>query len=327
MPMIGFDREEADKGVGRLLERMSFAPNGVAAFLFHPDIVNHHAGMEVERTLPPDNCSYYGSPRNEERCRQDWTNYDLKVLMEGLTAAGVEPYLGIMGVELGNRWHDEWLAEHPEVRLATRDSEWGYNVLKRLADGTYYEDFFVDKLCEALVDYGFAGLQVADNFCPTASTLQRGDFSADMFGQFVDHAGLDVPAELGDGLSDDSRAMRNRRGDWIWSACREAWVEFNAWRWEQFWRKVCDRLHQIGRKAIVLGMYCTDPFETLYCKGVDLRRLARAGVDYLMPNIVPTGLRLQHPDRPDRFHRLQHPDDLLNMLSGRKPIDLKSTGS
>ena len=40
MPMIGFDREEADKGVGKLLERMSFTPNGVSAFLFHPDIVN-----------------------------------------------------------------------------------------------------------------------------------------------------------------------------------------------------------------------------------------------------------------------------------------------
>ena len=53
----------------------------------------------------------------------------------------------------------------------------------------------------------------------------------------------------------------------------------------------------------MLGMYCTDPFETLYCKGIDLKRLVRAGVDYLMPNIVPTGLRLQHPDRPDRFHR------------------------
>jgi len=303
MPMIGFDREEADKGVGDLLERMSFVPGGVSAFLFHPDIVNQHAGMSAERTLPPDNCSYYGSPRNEDRSRQDWTNFDLKRLMGNLTAAGVEPYLGIMGVELGNRWHDEWLAEHPEVRFASRDSEWSYNVLKRLADGSYYEDFFVDRLCAVLTDYGFAGLQVADNFCPTTATLYHGDFSADMFGQFIDHTGIDIPAELGDGLDDDSCAMRNARGDWIWSACREEWVEFNAWRWEQFWRKICGRLHRIGKKAIVLGMYCTDPFETLYCKGVDLSRLVRAGVDYLMPNIVPTGLRLQHPDRPDRFHR------------------------
>jgi hypothetical protein len=172
-----------------------------------------------------------------------------------------------------------------------------------MADGSYYEDFFVDKLCETLTDYGFAGLQVADHFCPSAWTLHDGDFSADMFGQFVDHAGIDVPAELGNTPSDDSHAMRNRRGDWIWRVCREEWIGFNAWRWEQFWRKVCARLRAIGKKTIVLGMYCTDPFETLYCKGIDLKRLVRAGVDYLMPNIVPTGLRLQHPDRPDRFHR------------------------
>jgi hypothetical protein len=303
MPMIGFDREEADKGVGKLLERMSFAPTGVSAFLFHPDIVNQHAGMRVERTLPADNCSYYGSPRNEDRARQDWTNYDLRILLQNLTAAGVEPYLGIMGVELGNRWHTEWLSEHPEVKLASRSHEWGLHVLKRLADGSYYEDFFVDRLCEVLTDYGFAGLQVADCFCPVSANLHQGDFSADMLSQFSGHAGLELPADLADGMQDDSRPMRNRRGDWIWRACRAEWVEFNAWRWEQFWRKVCGRLHRIGKKVIVLGMYCTDPFETLYCKGVDLKRLVQAGVDYLMPNLVPTGLRLQHPEHPDRFHR------------------------
>jgi hypothetical protein len=154
-----------------------------------------------------------------------------------------------------------------------------------------------------VVDYGFAGLQVADCFCPPPGTLHQGDFSADMVGQFIDHAGIEVPADLAAGLSDDSRAMRGRRGDWLWRDCREAWIEFNAWRWERFWQKVCGRLHALGRKVIVLGMYCTDPFETLYCKGIDLKRLARAGVDYLMPNIVPTGLRLQHPDWGDRFHR------------------------
>lgn len=299
IPMIGFDREQPDKGVGELLRRMSFTPNGVSAFLFHPDIVHQHDGMDVERTLPPDQCSYYGSPRNIERCRQDWTTHDLRTMVGHLTAAGVEPYLGIMGVELGNRWHDEWLSEHPEVRFTGRGFASGLNVLKRLADGTLYEDFFADKLCETLTDYGFAGLQVADHFCPSQSTLYHGDFSSDLVSQFVDHTGLELP----DGLGGDGREMLNRRGDWIWANCRQEWIEFHAWRWERFWEKTCGRLHAIGKKAIVLGMYCTDPFETLYLKGIDLQRLVRAGVDYLMPNIVPTGLRIQHPDRADRLHR------------------------
>lgn len=303
MPMIGFDRDEPDKGVRRLLERTSFTPTGVSAFLFHPDIVHQHTGMATERVLPPDNCSYYGSPRNEDRCRQDWTNHDLRTLVQGLAAAGVEPYLGIMGVDLGNRWHTEWLSEHPEVRVESPTYEWGLNVLKRLADGTYYEDFFVEKLCQVLTDYGFAGLQVADCFCPSAPTLCHGDFSADMVTQFTAHTGIALPADLAAGLGDPHRAMRRQRGEWIWRACRQEWIEFHAWRWEGFWRKVCDRLHALGKKVIVLGMYCTDPFETLYCKGIDLKRLAGAGVDYLMANIVPTGLRLQHPAWGDRFHR------------------------
>ena len=90
MPMIGFDREQPDKGAAELLERMSFTPNGVSAFLFHPDIVHQHTGMDTERTLPPDNCSYYGSPRNVERCRQEWTSFDLRTLVGNLNAAGVE---------------------------------------------------------------------------------------------------------------------------------------------------------------------------------------------------------------------------------------------
>lgn len=303
MPMIGFDRDQPDKGVAEVLGRMGFAPQGVSVFLFHPDIVHQHTGMGAERPLPPDNCSYYGSPRNEDRCRQDWTNYDLRDLVRNLAAAGVEPYLGIMGVDLGDRWHPEWLTRHPEAKVASRTYEWGLNVLKRLADGTLYEDFFVERLCAVLEDYGFAGLQVADCFCPSAANLHDGDFSADMITQFREHTGIDLPPELAGALHDDSRSARSARGDWVWRTCRREWVEFHAWRWEQFWRKVCGRLRRIGRKTIVLGMYCTDPFETLYCKGIDLKRLVRAGVDYLMANIVPTGLRLQDPGLPDRFHR------------------------
>lgn len=303
MPMIGFDRDAPDKGVAAWLSSVGFTPRGVSVFLFHPDIVHLHDGLAEDRALPPDNCSYYGSPRNEDRCRQDWTTHDLRALVQALVAAGVAPYLGIMGVDLGNRWHHEWLGDHPEVRQASRLGDWSLNVLKRLRDGTFYEDFFVEKLCQVMTDYGFAGLQVADNFCPGAGVLNHGDFSADMLRQFLDHSGRTLPADLSAGLGSDSLPERNRRGDWLWSQAREDWIGFYAWRWEGFWSKVCGRLHAIGRKAIVMGMYCTDPFETLYCKGIDLRRLARAGVDYILANIVPTGLRLQHPDRPDRFHR------------------------
>ena len=109
MPMIGFDREQPDKGASMLIERTKFTPDGIAAFLFHPDFVHQHKGMETEYTLPPDMCSYYGSARNEERERQDWTNYDVRTLNAELKKRGVTPYLGIMGVQIGNKWHYECL--------------------------------------------------------------------------------------------------------------------------------------------------------------------------------------------------------------------------
>ena len=180
MPIIGFDREAEDKGVAALIERMGFVPHGVSVFMFHPDIIHFHAGLEHEVAFPPDFCAYYANPYNEERRRQEWSNYDLKTLADKLNEAGTEAYLGIMGVDLENKFHQEWLSEHPEVKNHLRHAKCSLLVLKRMADGSYYEDFFADQVCRILADYGFAGLHVTDNFCPQGSTLYCGDFSRDM---------------------------------------------------------------------------------------------------------------------------------------------------
>lgn len=303
MPMIGFEKNDWDKGARRIINQISFAPDGLSAFLFHPDIVMQHNGMETERILPPDNCSYYGSPRNDERFRQEWTNYNLRELVYNLHDEGTIPYLGIMGVSIGNRWHEEWITSHPEVRLDVRGGQGSYNVLKHMDDGTLFEDFFTERLCQTLIDYGFGGLQVADNFCPQGTVIYNGDFSADMINQFTEHTGIELPADLISGMNEDTNENKNLRGDWLWKDHRAEWIKFWAWRWAAFWRKVCAALHSIGKKVIVLGMYCTDPFETLYCLGIDLKQLAETGIDYFMPNIVPTGLFLDYPEWGYRFHR------------------------
>ena len=121
MPMIGFERNDPDRGASRVLKQMGRPPKGISAFLFHPDIVHQHEGMAVERMLPPDNCSYYASPRNDERQRQEWSNFDLKILLQHLREAGVEVYLGIMGVHFNDKWHPEWLTQHQELRCAYRE--------------------------------------------------------------------------------------------------------------------------------------------------------------------------------------------------------------
>ncbi len=297
MPLIGFDKDKRDKGVKQLLKRMKFTPHAVSVFAFHPDVVHHHDGIDKVRVLPPDNCGYYANPYNEERRRQDWTNKDLKILADNLRKHGIESYLGIMGVDLCDAYHKEWLGEHPEIRTHLRTDKWALNVLKRFNDGTYYEDFFADKVCAALSDYGFDGLHVTDNFCPNGGTRASGDFSRDMLEQFTQYSGMKVPDEIMN-LEEETLENINLRGDWIWTNVRNEWLEFYGWRWEKFWKKICDRLHAIGKKVFVIGTYCTDPFATLYAKGVDLRRIVNAGVDYLMPNAAANASCMRHAGRP-----------------------------
>lgn len=301
MQLLGLDREQRDYGVGGWLSTMSCKPEGVCLFMPHPDIIHQHMGMEKEYTLHPDDCAYCAIPRNIVRERQPWTNYDLKGAVEELRKAGVAPYLSIQGAFYNNMFHCEWITDHPELHHHTRSgAKEGILPLKRFADGSYYEDFFIEKLCETLIDYDFAGLQVADGFCPSGMT-HNCDFSADFVGQFACYSGIILPQEIQNSMGSDDADALKLRSEWIWKNARVKWIEFWNWRWEVFFKKVCDAVHAIDKKIIALAVYCTDPFETQYCLGVDLKRIVAAGVDYLMPNTLPTSVFFN--GRKERFWR------------------------
>ena len=315
-PLIGFDKDKRDRGAGAMLERMPFTPDGVSLFLFHMDSIMQHEGMETEKTLPPDMCSYAATSRNGQRERQEWTSYGVRDLVSELSAAGTETYLSIMANPMENRFHDEWIYQHSEVIYDARTEKGALNVMRRMSDGSYFEDLFIEKLCTTLTDYGFAGFMPTDLFCPMCLRISMGDYSSDMLEQFAEHTGITLPKEIRAGLGDDSVPNKCMRGDWLWKEQREAWIRFYAWRWGEFWKKVCSRLHAIGKKVISLGIYCTDPFENLYCMGIDLKMMAEAGVDAFMPNPVGTGLRLQHPDWRDPFYQYMN---ILPLLSAYVP--------
>lgn len=301
MQLLGLDREQRDYGVRQWLSTMDENPDGVCLFMPHPDIIHQHVGMESEYTLHPDDCAYCAIPANIVRERQPWTNYDLRGAVEELNKAGVAPYLSIQGAFYNNLFHREWITDHPELHNRTRlGGTEGILPLKRFADGSYYEDFFIGKLCKTLTDYGFAGLQVADGFCPSGMT-HNCDFSADCIDQFLTHSGITPPQDVADSMISDSVEALKLRSQWIWKSLRAEWVKFWNWRWEGFFKKLCDAVHAIGKKVIVLGVYCTDPFETQYCLGIDIKRIMRAGVDYLMPNTLPTSVHFN--GRKERFWR------------------------
>lgn len=310
IPLIGFDRDKADKGVADFLQKTITPPAAVSLFLFHPDVVNQHKGMDQEYILPPDNCSYYGSVRNEERYRQEWTNHDLRELCRSLKAHGVQPYLGIMGVYLHDRHHHEWESDHPELLFIYRSGRTsGLNVLKRFNDGQFYEDFFTDRINTVLDDYGFAGLHVADVFCPPSLSICEGDFSADMIDQFTQHSGCSLPEGIVLNLASNETADVEERAEYVWNHYREELIGFYRWRWEGFFKKLTGRLHGDGKKLIVNNAWCSEPFEAIYRFGIDYKALFRAGVDYMVPETVPVGQHMTAQtldnldDEPFRYYQ------------------------
>ena len=303
MNLLGFDRNDPDRGVKRYLDQTGFVPDGIFALLFHSDFFHLHQGMDKEYTLPPDNCSYWGCPRNAERERQPWTNYDLRELSRNLNKSGSGLYASIMGDDLKNIFHREWINDHPEIRRHFNngaENGMGHFVLKRFADGSYYEDFLIDKVCTTLQDYEMKGIHLADQFFPTGPIHNR-DYSTDFVDQFLAHSGAVLPDEVAVTMGHDDASSEKLRSEWIYKHLREEWIEFHVWRWESFLKKLCDRVHAIGKQVLALGMYCSDPFETLYCLGTDMRRVVEAGVDYITANILPTSLYMRIRDY--RFER------------------------
>ena len=292
MPLIGFDKEQTDKGVSEFVNNAGFIPKGVSVFLFHPDIVNEHEDMSKEFVLHPDNCSYYGIARNEFRERQDWTNYDLKKLAESLTSKGIEAYLGFMGVYLEDTRHKEWESDHRELMSIGANGAMNLNPLKRFKDGTYYEDYFIEKSVKSTVDYGFSGIHVSDFFCPPEHSIANGDFSTDMVEQFVMHSSIVLPENLSSRLGYDEKDDILERQKYIWNNLRREWIDFYVWRWEKFWEKVSSALHKVGKKIMVNNAWCSDPFEALYRYGIDYRKFYESGVDYIIAETVPTGQEL-----------------------------------
>ena len=322
MQLLGFDRNDADRGVARFLERTGFLPDSICGLLFHCDFIHLHQGMDTEYQLLQANCAYHGIPRNKERERQPWTNHDLRTLVRELKKHGVDFYAGIMGSYLGDLFHHEWMSDHPEMRARKRNAWGSLMCLKRMADGRYYEEFFAEKLVETLVDYEMAGVHLSDGFCPN-SQIYLSDYSTDMVDQFLMHTKLSLPAEIMATMGDDESPAVTLRAEYIWANLREEWIRFYEWRWERFFRVVCSAAHKAGKQVWILGMYCTDPFETTYFHAFDTKRAMDAGVDCITANILPTSVGLNAKNSPYYFHRMHMDLPLLGaQVDGHRVVSM-----
>ena len=290
--LLAFDNTSPDQGVEAYLATLGFVPTGLSVMASASDFVMLHEPLDRERPLFPDVCARFGHTGNEDRARQDWTNYQLRALVAGLRARGVAVYVSVFAAYHHDRFHHEWLSAHPEARivydhLGVTD---GVQVLARLADGSYWEDHFVAQLARVIQDYGFDGWHGPDCFGPSGS-LGHSDGSDGMVGQFADYLGAQCPAELERQVGWSAERV-SARLDYIWAHLSREWVEFYLARWETFWAKIVAALRPLGVGTMINSANTKSAFEAMYHNGMDYRRIARLGVDYLVVETVAANLAL-----------------------------------
>jgi hypothetical protein len=293
-------------------ESAGFTPDGVCLLLTSVDFVLSHDGFDPDRVLPPDVCSRDGHDRNPHRERQEWTSGQLRELIAQLHARRIEAYLTVLTRFYANKFHHEWLSDHPEALMVFRGlgRANAVNCLSRLADGSYFEDYFTRKLVEVLGDYGFDGWHGADGWGPLSGPIYRVSIGDDMVGQFVERAGLSLPEEITRPCDEDVEALEARI-QWLWRNARHEWIDFWSERWAQFWTKALDALHAAGKMAFINSAWGRAPWESLYRYGVDHRLIAAAGVDGVVVETVAAGLSMD--PRPYAADVTRHAD-FLSML-------------
>ena len=289
--LLAFDREQSDRGVSGYLDRLGFVPDGISLLLTAVDFVLLHKGMEEEYVLFPDICSRVAHERNEERHRQEWTNWELRNLVTELGKHGVKVFFSIFNYYLGNKFHKEFASVHPEIQIASRfhTPNYGVTLIARMSDGTLLEDFFVEKMKSVLLDYGFSGWHGADSQGPLGS-LSSGNASDAMFFHFAEHVGAErFPAELLRKQNHSVEGLR-RRMDYIWTFLKKEWADFNSMRWLSLWKKATEMAHSIGCETMINSPFTRSLMESLVYFGLDLRKLDGLNVDYLLVETVATSV-------------------------------------
>lgn len=310
--LIGFDCMQPDYGVRAYINTLGFAPAYVSLHLTSIDFVNMYSGMETEQLLPIYACSYGGHERNDDRMRQAWTNWNLRGLVRELHNCNVKVYAsffdmdsenGLAEVPLFSELHPELLASGTEDCRMER----GIVMIKRFADGSFYEDYLIEKLLQTAKGYEFDGFQLADGISSLRSNLWYRDFSDDL----LEQAGILL-----------SKVVGNRR-DWIWNYARETWMEFYRRRWDGFTHKVITTLRSGGLEVAVNSAWTRDPLEALFRYGVDYRTVQNAGATALTVEDGSTSLEIMgcsdnHGFRMSYTHRkLVHYEFLANLMTIR----------
>lgn len=285
--LIGFDNTQKDFGVKDFLNTTGFIPEAISFLFSDSDFINTHQGMNEEHVFPPGYCSYNGRPYSRLRNRQDWTNYQLRGLTQELQKYGVAVYFSFFDF-VKQESEKQWGYNHPEVWETGKEGNKyrAIHSLKRLKDGSFYEDFLIKKLTEVFDDYGFDGFHIPDGVAHTRRPIHDADYSDDMVDQFLNQSGIKLPYDLV-GQFDTNERQYVQRSNWIWQNKKQEWILFHVERWERFYKKIVDQIHKKGKKIIMNSAWTRAPFEAIYRYGIDYRRIANTGVDgFVLENVA-----------------------------------------
>ena len=287
--LIGFDKDCIEQSVQNFIDKQQGRIDSVFLLLYDIDFINDHQGMENEYFLKRMECSYNGHEYNAERKIQRWTNYDLKKLIDVFHLKEVKVFCSVLNMAVGRGEDGEGIAtstllKNPELQeFCSKKYAYNYgsiNVLKRFKSGGYFEDYFISNLIEVLVDYGFDGYHIADGISSGRLRVPNGDFSDDMVEQFLAHTKIVFPNDIP--LITKNKKEHLLRYRFIIENYRYEWMEFISNRFAEFFKKVVDKSHAVGKLVYFNNTWTCSPFEAYYRYGIDYRKLAKSGVDAMI---------------------------------------------
>lgn len=283
--LIGFDNTKPDYGVGDFLEKTGFIPDMVSFHLTSICFVLRHNGMAEEYRLPAYACSYSGHAGNDDRHRQDWTNYQMAALIKELHSRGVQVYISMFDFDSepelpGVR---QYLEEHPELGVVTcyGNRPQLIHVLNRFADGTPFEEVYIRQLQAVIRDYGLDGIQIADGVSSPRLSLQDMDYSDQTTERFFVEYGITAP---------ENPASIHDTADFIFRHHRREWIAFFRKHWSAFMAHVIAGIREAGAKAAFNSAWTKGPVEALYRYGADYKAFETAGADSFIVEDVAADL-------------------------------------
>lgn len=315
--LLAFDNSREDMGVEEYLNTLGFVPKAACLLFSSPDFFLLHENLDEERDFSLLFCSREAHPGNENRLRQQWTNFQLKKLIKLLADAGCACYISCFPAYFNNKYHTEWMSQYPESRVAYAYHHLGctLNALAQLNDGRLVEDIIIKKVVKTCLDYGFAGWHGPDGWGPYGSGNIMGvEFSDSMMKQFLADKNWELPPSLqnpcpkiatqeereeaikaGKTPPDYGLKQLQERATWIWENKRLPWIEFNVQRWKQFWEKMTKALHSKGLKNAINSAWTKGNFDALYDYGIDYREMAKLGIDAMVVEAVALGMNQIRP--------------------------------